>query len=86
MDEFNGACTKRLHSDERAAAAGFDIDIWWCSNSLRRAERRQEDPEWAAVKREADVRRKRSRRIDVGKEDRDALRELASSLARTGYR
>ena len=39
----------------------------------------QEDPERAALEREAEARRKRVRRIEEGKEDRDALRELASS-------
>jgi hypothetical protein len=72
-----GVCVKRLHTDERAAAAGFDEE--WSATAVRRAERAQEDPERAALEREAEARRKRLRRVEDGKEDRDALRELASS-------
>jgi len=74
---FYGVCIKRLHTDERAAAAGFDDD--YTGKAVRRAERRQENPEHAALEREAEARRKRARRIELGKEDRDALRELAST-------
>ena len=72
-----GVCIKRLHTDERAAAAGFDDE--WSEKAVRRAERAQEDPERAALEKEAEARRKRARRIVQDKEDRDALRELASS-------
>ena len=72
-----GVCVKRLHTDERAAAAGFDDE--WSEKAVRRAERAQEDPERAALERDAEARRKRVRRIEDGKQDRDALRELASS-------
>ena len=72
-----GACVKRFHSDERAAAVGFTDE--WSTKAVRRAERSREDPERAAIERALDARRKRVRRIEEGKEDRDALRELASS-------
>jgi len=72
-----GVCFKRLHTDERAATAGFDKE--WSEKAVRRAERAQEDPERATLEREADARRKRARRIEHEKEDRDALRELAST-------
>lgn len=72
-----GPCVKRLHTDERAAAAGFDY--YPGDKAVRRAERRQETPELAALERVADARRKRARRIEHEKEDRDALRELAST-------
>lgn len=74
---FYGACIKRLHTDERAAAAGFDH--YPGDKAVRRAERRQENPERAALEREAEARRKRARRVELEKEDRDALRELAST-------
>ena len=74
-----GSCIKRLHSDERAAAAGFSVDEDWSAKAVRRAERAQEDPERAALERQAEAQRKRVRRIEEGKEDRDALRELANS-------
>ena len=74
-----GVCIKRLHTDERAAADGFGVDEDWSEQAVRRAERAQEDPERAALEREAEARRKRVRRIEEGKEDRNALRELASS-------
>ena len=73
----HGVCVKRLHTDERAAAAGFDGD--YQESAVRRVERRQEDPERAALEREAEARRKRARCVELEKEDRDALRELASS-------
>ena len=75
-----GACVKKLQTDERAAAAGCDKE--WSKardKAVRRAERAQEDPERATLEREAGARRKRARRIEDGKEDRDALRELAST-------
>ena len=65
------------HRRERAAAAGFDH--YPGDKAVRRAERRQENPERAALEGEAEARRKRVRRIELAKEDRDALRELASS-------
>lgn len=49
------------------------------SKAVRRAERAREDPEQAKLDRAADAQRKRVRRIEDGKEDRDALRELSSS-------
>jgi len=73
----NGVCVNRLHNDERAAAAGFDGV--YRGSAVRRVERRQEDPERAALEREAEARRKRARRVELEKEDRDALRELAST-------
>ena len=73
-----GVCVKRLHTDERAAAAGFDVDSY-SAQAVRRAERAQEDPERALLAREAEARRKRVRRIEEGKEDREAMRELARS-------
>lgn len=73
-----GVCVKRLHTDERAAAAGFDVDSY-SAQAVRRAERAQEDPERALLAREAVARRKRVRRIEEGKEDREAMRELARS-------
>ena len=56
---FYGVCIKRLHTDERAAAAGFDH--YKGDKAVRRAERRQENPERAALDREAEARRKRVR-------------------------
>ena len=73
-----GVCVKRLHTDERAAAAGFDVDSY-SAQAVRRAERAQEDPERALRAREAEARRKRVRRIEEGKEDREAMRELTRS-------
>jgi len=72
---FYGVCIKRLHTAERAAAAGFDH--YPGDKAVRRAERRQENPERAALEREVEARRKRARRVELEKEDRDALRELA---------
>ena len=46
---------------------------------MRRVERRLENPEWATGAKEAEARRKRVRRVEDGKEDRDAMRELACS-------
>ena len=68
-----------LHTDERAAAAGFDVDNY-SAQAVRRAERAQEDPERALLAREAEARRKRVRRIEEGKEDREA--HCVSSRAR----
>jgi hypothetical protein len=49
------------------------------SKAVRRAERAREDPEQAKLDRAADAQRKRVRRIEDGKEDQDALRELSRS-------
>ena len=73
-----GVCVKRLHTGERAAAAGFSGDSY-SAKAVRRAERAQEDLERALLKREAEARRKRVRRIEEGKEDREGMRELARS-------
>ena len=73
-----GPCVKRLHSDERAAAAGY-ADCWVSASQVRRAERAKEDSERAEREKEAEARRKRVRRIEKEKEDRDAMRELARS-------
>ena len=68
-----GSCVKRRHSDDRAAAAGFHGD--WSWKAVRWAERKKEDPELLLD----EARRKRVVRIEEGKEDRDAMRELARS-------
>ena len=73
-----GDCVKRLHTDVRAAAAGFQDD--WSAKAVRRAELKQEDPERAQMDKAAEARRKRVRRIEDGKEDRDAMRTLSCSL------
>ena len=73
-----GVCVKRLHTGERAAAAGFSGDSY-SGKAVRRAERAQEDLERALLEREAEARRKRVRRIEEGKEDREGMRELARS-------
>ena len=74
----------RLFTDERAAAAGLEGD--WTAKAVREAELRQEDPDYAQRAKESDARRKRKRRIDEGKEDRDAMRELACSRDVDGTR
>ena len=76
-----GSCVKRRHTDERAAAAGFDVDEEYCTKAVRRVERAREDPERARREKEAEARRRGVRRIEEGKEDRDAIRDFASSRA-----
>ena len=73
----DAARTAWLHSDERAAAASAQHVKCW--SSVRRLERRQDNAVQAEKELHADARRKRVRRIEQEKEDRDALRELASS-------
>ena len=51
-----GDCVKRLHTDVRAAAAGFQDD--WSAKAVRRAELKQEDPERAQMDKAAEARRK----------------------------
>jgi hypothetical protein len=83
-------CTKRSLTVERAAAAGVDVAKYfdasgskldWCDSALCQAVRRGElaaaNAAQAQAKQAAEARRKRVRRIDEGKEDRDALREFA---------
>ena len=83
-------CVRNHLTAERATAAGLDADLYFDENgakhgasashrlskAVRRAERAQ-DPDQGLRDREADARRKRVRRIELGKEDRDALRKLA---------
>ena len=80
-----GDCVKRLHTDVRAAAAGFQDD--WSAKAVRRAELKQEDPERAQRDKAAEARRKRVRRIEDGKEDRDVIAtRCARSRARSTKR
>ena len=65
------------YSAERKAAAGAEHVTSW--SSVARLERRKGDAAKAEAEMEVDARRKRVRRINDEKEDRDALRELASS-------
>lgn len=75
---------RRLTAD-RVAAAGISSDLVGSSGVCdqkalsKKVLRRELSKEDAQRQREADARRKRVRRIQVEKEDRDALRELASS-------
>ena len=93
-----GDCVKRLHTDERAAAAGFQDD--WSAKAVRRAELKKEDSERAQRDKAAEARRKRVRRIEDGKQGgwrcdahalalaqrRDAARVDTSRAARGCYR
>jgi hypothetical protein len=85
-------CTKRSLTVERAAAAGVDVAKYfdasrsrldWRDSALCQAVRRAElaaaDAEQTQARQAAEARRKRVRRIEEGKEDRDALREFARS-------
>ena len=83
-------CVRRFLTAERAAAAGLDwtdyfdedgspfIESNTISKAVRRAERAADAEEARCIK-ESEARRKRVRRIEEGIEDRDALRQLASS-------
>ena len=72
------------HTVERAAACGVEA-VWLetgeisrsSAAAVRRAERPGKDTEQGQLDRAAEARRKRVRRVDIEKEDRDALRELA---------
>lgn len=88
-------CRKRSLTVERAEEAGVGVDRYFDATggildrrqaALCQAVRRAEltagaDAEQAQENKRAEARRKRVRRIEEGKEDRDALRELASSRA-----
>ena len=83
-------CVRRFLTAERAAAAGLDwtdyfdedgspfIESNTISKAVRQAERAADAEEARCIK-ESEARRKRVRRIEEGIEDRDALRQLASS-------
>ena len=91
-DPWGRQCVKRSLTVERAAAAGVDVEKYFnkhgvrrgrtdaalCS-AVRRAELAAADETQAQEKKVSEARRKRVRRIEEDKEDRDALRELASS-------
>ena len=88
----SGSSRLRRVTAECAAAVGVDVDKYFDADGnprretstylsqykvVSRAERAQEDPEAAERAKAAESRRKRVRRVEEGKEDRDALRELA---------
>ena len=91
----NGCVKRHLTAERAAAAGiqveryfdadGDKVQGRYCgqvSNRISKVVRRVEraaDPEEAQRMKDAEARRKRVRRIEEGKEDRDALRELASS-------
>ena len=88
----SGSSRRRWVTAERAAAVGVNVEKYFDADGnprretstylsrykvVTRAERAQEDPEAAERAKAAESRRKRVRRVEEGKEDRDALRELA---------
>ena len=84
-DPWGRQCVKRSLTAERAAAAGVDVEKHRSASGLCQAVRRAEiaaaNPVQAQETKVAEARRKRVRRIEEGKEDRDALRALARSRA-----
>ena len=74
-----GSGIRRPIDEERAAAAGVDLKGMHWSGRSKALRWRERSEEKSQVEKAADARRKRVRRVELERDDREAMRQLARS-------